>query len=114
MPAPRQPQACRHLLSCLLMLSAALLSVGVLSAGALAEVRDVRMHGPNGDSGSECIEADAADASATTVPAAKQATASPTKPAASTRIKPVVTVRGGDDGTTHAARWHSFLPGMFR
>jgi hypothetical protein len=109
MPAPRESQARRYLLSCLLLLSA-----GALSAGALAEVRDVRMHGPNGDGGSDCTEADAADASTTTATTTKQATASPAKPANSTRIKPVVTVRGGDDGTTHAARWHSFLPGMFR
>jgi hypothetical protein len=103
MTDPRKPQGYRYLPLCLLL----------LSAGALAEVRDVRMHGPNGDGGNECTEADAADPADTATPAAKPA-ASAAKPTDATRIKPVVTVRGGDDGSVHAPRWHSFLPGMFR
>ena len=86
------------------------------SAGAFAEARDVRMQGPN-SGGGECVEADpdidpdvvpGVDATAT----AKQAT----QPAGSTRIKPVIGVRGGDaaSGGAHSPRWHSFLPGMFR
>jgi hypothetical protein len=106
MSAPRKLQGYRYLPVCLLLLSAC----------ALAETRDVRMHGPNGDSGA-CTEAGVdADADSAT-PRATSATAKPTavsKPAAA-RIKPVVTVRGGsDDNSAHAARWHSFLPGMFR
>lgn len=105
MTDPRKLQGYRYLPLCLLL----------LSAGTLAEIRDVRMHGPNGDAGSECTEADAASAPGdTATPAAKPA-ASAVKPTAATRIKPVVTVRGGDGGSSgHAARWHSFLPGMFR
>ena len=105
MTDPRKLQGYRYLPLCLLL----------LSAGALAEIRDVRMHGPNGDSGSECTEADvASDPGDASTLAAKPA-ASAAKPAAATRIKPVVTVRGGDGGSsTHTARWHSFLPGMFR
>jgi len=103
MIAPRKLQGFRYLPLCLLL----------LSAGALAEVRDARMHGPDGDGGSECTEADASDPGDTASPAAKPA-ASAAKPTGAARIKPVVTVRGGDTGSTHAPRWHSFLPGMFR
>lgn len=106
MTAPRNLHRYRLLSLCLLM----------ASAGAFAEARDVRMQGPN-SGGGECVEADPAldaddvpgvDAAAT----AKQAT----KPAGSTRIKPVIGVRGSDAGgsSAHSPRWHSFLPGMFR
>lgn len=108
MTAPRKPTRYRFLPLCLLLLSAC----------ALAETRDVRLHGPNGDGGSECTEAEASDSTTPTAPtaatpAAKPITA-PAKPAGATRIKPVTTVRGSDDGSVHAPRWHSFLPGMFR
>ena len=97
----RKLQGYRYLPLCLLL----------LSAGALAEVRDVRMHGPNGDGGSECTESDPADIA----PVAAKPAASAAKPAGAARIKPVVTVRGSDTGASpHAPRWHSFLPGMFR
>lgn len=100
MTAPRKLQGLRILPLCLLL----------ASAGALAETRDVRMHGPNGDGG-ECSEDDAGTAAASASPAPKTA-AGNAKPAGAAKIKPVVTVRGGDDG--HPPRWHSFLPGMFR
>ena len=98
MPAPRNIQGSRYLLLCLLL----------LSAGSMAGAREVRLHGPNGDGG--CPDA------------ATPATAgAPTKAAApatthADKIKPVITVRGGgdDNGVSHAPRWHSFLPGMFR
>ena len=81
------------------------------SSTALA-AREVRLHGPNGDGGG-CT--DAATATTTTTTAAPKAAV----PAAShVKAKPVITVRGGgsDDGIgiSHAPRWHSFLPGMFR
>jgi hypothetical protein len=98
MPAPRNIQGSRYLLLCLLL----------LSAGSMAGAREVRLHGPNGDGG--CPDA-----------ATPATAAAPTKAATSTtthtdKIKPVITVRGGgdDNGVSHAPRWHSFLPGMFR
>ncbi|MFC7302564.1 hypothetical protein [Cognatiluteimonas weifangensis] len=99
MPASRSIQGSRYLLPCLLL----------LSAGAMATGRDVRLHGPNGDGGS-CPDATPAPATPADKPAA---------PAAASRngkIKPVITVRGSgsDDGSSHTPRWHSFLPGMFR
>lgn len=99
MPASRQIPGSRYLL----------LSLLLLSAGSMAGAREVRLHGPNGDGGCP----DAATPAATAAPA--KATTTPAIRA--TKIKPVVTVRssGGDDNTTsHAPRWHSFLPGMFR
>jgi hypothetical protein len=98
MPAPRNIRGSRYLLLCLLL----------LSAGSMAGAREVRLHGPNGDGG--CPDA-----------ATPATAAAPTKAAAPTtthteKIKPVITVRGGgdDNGVSHAPRWHSFLPGMFR
>ena len=109
MTASRNLHRYRFLSLCLLL----------ASAGAFAEARDVRMQGPN-SGGGECVEADPAlaDLDEDVVPgvdasaAAKQAT----KPTGSTRIKPVIGVRGGDAGgsNAHSPRWHSFLPGMFR
>ena len=106
MTAPRNLHRYRLLSLCLLL----------ASAGAFAEARDVRMHGPN-SGGGECVEADPAldedvvpgvDAAATATQA--------TTPAGSTRITPVIGVRGGDasGSSAHSPRWHSFLPGMFR
>lgn len=100
MPATRQIPGSRFLLLCLLL----------TSAGAMAGAREVRLHGPNGDGG--C--ADATTPAATAAAPAKS-TSTPARPA--DKIKPVITVRGGggdDSGTSHAPRWHSFLPGMFR
>ncbi len=98
----------------------ALLALSLLFAASAASAGNVqpRMHGPGGDGG-ECTGVDAGTAPDASAPAAKPATATAAKPAAPApaRIKPVVTVRGGggDDATsTHAPRWHSFLPGMFR
>lgn len=103
MTVPRKLQGLRYLPLCLLL----------LSAGALAEVRDVRMHGPNGDGG-DCSEADAATPADDPAPAGAKPAATAAKPAGAARIKPVMTVRGSDAGSSHAPRWHSFLPGMFR
>jgi hypothetical protein len=98
MPASRQIPGSRYLLLCLLL----------LSAGSMAGAREVRLHGPNGDGG--CPDG------ATPAAAAPAKAATPTAAHATSKIKPVITVRGGgDDSTTsHAPRWHSFLPGMFR
>jgi hypothetical protein len=98
MPASRQIPGSRYLLLCLLL----------LSAGSMAGAREVRLHGPNGDGGCP----DAATPAATAAPAKSAATPAPH----ATKIKPVITVRGGgdDSSTSHAPRWHSFLPGMFR
>lgn len=107
MTAPRNPHRYRLLPLCLLL----------ASAGAFAEAREVRLQGPN-SGGGECVEADA-DAAHDVVPGIEDAASKtpPPKPAgASTRIKPVVGVRGSDGGGggAHSPRWHSFLPGMFR
>ncbi len=113
MSSQRKPPAFR-----LLALSAMVLALGAASAGAAAGTRSVALHGPNGDGGGDCDAADAA--SPATAPATTAATASDSKAskppakAPATRIKPFVPVRGGDDTGTHAPRWHSFLPGMFR
>lgn len=98
MPAPRKTQGSRYLL----------LSLLLLSAGSMAGAREVRLHGPNGDGGCP----DAATPVAVTAPAKSAATTT----THGTKIKPVITVRGGGDdtSTSHAPRWHSFLPGMFR
>ena len=100
MPATRQLHGSRYLLLCLLL----------TSAGAMAGAREVRLHGPNGDGGCP-------DATTPAAPAAAPANATTTPVRHADKIKPVITVRGGgsdDSGTTHAPRWHSFLPGMFR
>ena len=96
--------------ACLLLLSLLLM---VVSAAAAAGTRDVRMHGPNGDGGGDCI---AADATATEPAAVAAKPGKPPAKAPATRIKPIVPVRSGgaDDNSVHAPRWHSFLPGMFR
>ena len=99
MPASRQIPGSRYLLLCLLL----------LSAGSMAGAREVRLHGPNDDGGCP-------DGATPTAAAAPAKAATPTAAHATSKIKPVITVRGGgDDSTTsHAPRWHSFLPGMFR
>src|SRR5690606_40344489 len=87
MTAPRNLHRYRILSLCLLM----------ASAGAFAEARDVHMQGPN-SGGGECVQADPA-LDADDVPgvdAAATATQA-TKPTGSTRIKPVIGVRGGGD-----------------
>jgi hypothetical protein len=91
----------RHLLLCLLL--------GTIGSTA-AFARDVRMHGPNGDGGA------CPDTTATATPApAKPATAAATAIHAPDKAKPVIGVHGGgDEGSSHTPRWHSFLPGMFR
>lgn len=84
----------------------------LLGASPMAmAAHEVSMHGPNGDGGS-CPDATAASATATPVAKSVAPTASHIKP------KPAIGLRGGgsDDGVgaSHAPRWHSFLPGMFR
>ena len=76
------------------------LSLLVLLACADVTAREVRLSGPDGNGGADA-------------PAAK---AEPRKPAAvrdamPARVRPSV---HGDVGTVPRARWHSFLPGMFR
>ena len=106
MTAPRNPLRYRLLPLCLLL----------ASAGAFAEAREVRLQGPN-SGGGECVESDA-DPGHDVVPGIGEDAEKtpPPKPAgASTRIKPVIGVRGSDGGGgAHSPRWHSFLPGMFR
>ncbi|MEO5565489.1 MAG: hypothetical protein ABIR05_02345 [Luteimonas sp.] len=101
MTAPRKLQGYRYLPLCLLLLSAC----------AMAGIRELPAHGPADTTAEECTDADSNDVVAT--PAAKTV-APATKPAGAARIKPVVTVRSGGDGSGHSSRWHSFLPGMFR
>lgn len=84
-----------------------------VAGGATAATNEIALHGPNGNgSGADCDHAPAAP------PEAASPKPVPTTPAkrSSTRVKPVVTVRGGDseDSSSHTPRWHSFLPGMFR
>jgi hypothetical protein len=99
MSAPRNTQGSRYLLLCLLL----------LSASSMAGAREVRLHGPNGDGG--CPDT-ATPATAAAAPP-KDATPSTTH---ADKIKPLNNVSGGgdDNGFSHAPRWDSFLPGMFR
>jgi len=79
----------------------------LLSLSAFADARDVRMHGANGDGGS-----DACPVAATPAPAPAKQTSTATLHA---KAKTPPLFRGGDDDSgPHAPRWHSFLPGMFR
>ena len=78
---------------------------GMAAAGS----REVALHGPNG-TGADCDSVAATTPPDTASP--KPVPAPPVKRA--THVKPVVTVRDGDDGSSHMPRWHSFLPGMFR
>jgi hypothetical protein len=99
-------------------LAALCLSCAMASAAVAAGTRDMPLHGPNGDGGSNeaCAATDAAPTPATAAQAADaKATKPPAKAPPATRIKAIVPVRsGGDDSSLHAPRWHSFLPGMFR
>ena len=79
----------------------------LLCASSLANARDVRLHGPNGDGGS-CPEATAV---ATAAPAASKH--APVVNRGKARA-PTAFRGGGDDTVTRTPRWHSFLPGMFR
>jgi hypothetical protein len=84
-----------------------LLCVLLLSLSAFADARDVRMHGPNGDGGSEACPVPAASP-----PALTRQTSTTTSHG---KAKTPPLFRGGDDDAgPHAPRWHSFLPGMFR
>ena len=101
MTEPRKLPGYRYLPLCLL----------VVASYAFAETRDIRVHGPADGTDTECADAETPELA--TAPVTRKIVA-PAKPAGTARIKPVVTVRGSDDSSTHAARWHSFLPGMFR
>jgi len=79
----------------------------LLSLSAFADARDVRMHGANGDGGSDACAVPAAPAPAPT----KQASSATSHGKAKT---PPLFRGGDDDSSPHAPRWHSFLPGMFR
>ncbi len=101
MPTLRNAKVIRPLLACLL-----LAVVGTTAA----VTRDVRMHGPNGEGSGSCPDV-------TTTPAVTApAKTSSTTTTHGAKAKPVIGVHGntGDDGSSHAPRWHSFLPGMFR
>ena len=78
------------------------LSLLVLIACADVAAREVRLSSPDSSGGD----------------ATSAAKAEPRKPAAATRdAAPEARVRPsvhGDAGTVPRARWHSFLPGMFR
>ena len=89
----------------LALLPLCLAFAGAASAASL----EVARHGPNGNGGNCDAVADAAPPEAASP---KPVPAPPVK--RTTRVKPVVTVRDGDAGGSHAPRWHSFLPGMFR
>ena len=79
----------------------------LLCASSLANARDVRLHGPNGDGGS-CPEA-------TAVAAAGPAATKHAPAVNRGKARAPTTFRaGGDDNGTRTPRWHSFLPGMFR
>lgn len=95
-------------------LALALLPLCLAAAGgAVAANNEVALQGPNGNgSAADC---DHAPATAADAASSKPVPTAPAK-RSSTRVKPVVTVRGGDgdDASSHTPRWHSFLPGMFR
>lgn len=91
-------------------LSRTLLCLLLLGASSMAmAARGPSMHGPNDDGGG------CPDATPTTA-AATAAVKSVAPVASHLKAKPVIGLRGGgsDVGTSHAPRWHSFLPGMFR
>ena len=86
----------------------ALLGGALLAAAACAGAREVRMQGPNGDSGT-CPDAVAQDdQDPAPAPHATRRQSAPEKP------KATPMVRSGGDATTARPRWHSILPGMFR
>jgi hypothetical protein len=74
---------------------------------AAAPPREVRLQGPNGDSGT-CPDAAIADDDHAPAPQAHK------RASASERAKATPTLRSGDGGNTARPRWHSILPGMFR
>jgi hypothetical protein len=79
----------------------------LLGMSSMANARDVRMHGPNGDGGALT---DSRTAVAPPLPAARHEPA-PTQ----AKVKAPPPFRSGDDdGGSRTPRWHSFLPGMFR
>ena len=103
----------------------ALLALCLLSvaAAANAATRETHVHGPSVDTGNaEAAATDTAAADANLQePTALSAPAAVAKPgiapaakSAGTHAKPATARGGNDDGVTHAPRWHSFLPGMFR
>ena len=76
-------------------------------ASSLSLAREVQLHSPNGDGGTEACP----DTPTQRPPAAKHAA-----PPTHVKAKLPVSVRGGDsdDAGPRMPRWHSFLPGMFR
>lgn len=84
-----------------------LLLVLLCCASSLSLAREVRLHGANGDGGSDACPDQAPP------PAAGKRIAPATSRG---KAKVPASVRGGDseDVGAHAPRWHSFLPGMFR
>ena len=95
-----------------------------MAAAANAATRETHVHGPSVDTVSPEVAATdtaAADVGNLQEPTALPPPATPAKPgaapivkSAATHAKPATARGGNDDGVTHAPRWHSFLPGMFR
>lgn len=85
----------------------ALTIASVLVVSAAAHARDVRMHGPNGESGS-CPEAAAMEDAEAPAPLA-----APKRAVVRDKAKATPMVRSGGENTARP-RWHSILPGMFR
>ncbi|WP_159017421.1 hypothetical protein [Cognatiluteimonas profundi] len=79
----------------------------LLGLSSMANARDVRMHGPNGDGGA------LADSPAIATPAPTPAKHDSTTAHAKVKTPPLFR-SGDDDGGSRTPRWHSFLPGMFR
>lgn len=82
--------------------------LGLLLCGvsSISLARDVRMHGANGDGGSDACNQPAPTASAgkRTAPAGR-----------GNKAKAPAAPQGGSDADAgRTPRWHSFLPGMFR
>ena len=80
------------------------LSLLILLACANVTAREVRLSGPDGNGGADMTPAKAE---------ARKPAAAPRDAASNhdTRVRPSV---HGDTVTAPRARWHSFLPGMFR
>ena len=87
-------------------LACMLLSGALVLLPAAAGAREVRLQGPNGDSGS-CPEASAEEQDPTAPPQAAK------RGPARDKAKATPMVRSGGDTPTRP-RWHSILPGMFR
>jgi hypothetical protein len=82
------------------------LSLLILLACADVAAREVRMSGPDGNGGTDVTPAPKVETRKPTPATQRDAAGSH-----DVRVRPSV---HGDVGTGPRARWHSFLPGMFR